>query len=132
MVSSTRAIAQQGLAAQTTDATQTEMLFVFDGLTSRVALQNNSTISFSARIVARRTDADGENDAWELKGLIHRDANAASTTLDALQENHIGSTAWSVGVDADTTNGSLRVRVTGENAKTLRWIAAIETTEVSE
>ena len=106
------------------------MLWVFDTFTSRITLQNNSALAFSARVVARRIDADGENDAWEFNGLIHRDANAASTTLDAVQVNQIGATAWSVAVDADTTNGSLRFRVAGENAKTIYWIAAVETTEI--
>ena len=113
----------------TTDATQTELL---QDNAARFVLANNSTVGFTANVVARRTDADGENDAWEFKGLIHRDATAASTTLDALQENHIGSTAWAVAVDADTTNGALRVRVTGEAAKTIRWTCTIKANRVSE
>lgn len=117
--------------ASTSDATQTEL--TWDGSTGqKCVLRNDSTYAFSILVSARRSDADGENDGWEFKGLIHRDANAASTTLDALQANQIGATAWAVAVDSDTTNGSLRVRVTGENAKTIRWCATIYTTEVSE
>lgn len=117
--------------AGTTDATQTEL--TWNGSAGqKCVLRNNSTYAFSILVSARRSDADGENDGWEFKGLIHRDANAASTTLDALQANQIGATAWAVAVDADTTNGSLRVRVTGENAKTILWCATIYTTEVSE
>ncbi len=119
------------IQASTTDATQTELSW--DGSTGqKCVLRNDSTYAFSILVAARRSDANGENDGWEIKGLIHRDANAASTTLDALQLNQIGATAWSVAVDADTTNGSLRVRVTGENAKTIRWCATIYTTEVAE
>lgn len=121
------------LGADTTNATQTEITNLRGAVGSvGCTLPNTSTFAFSMLVVARRTDADGENDAWEFKGLIHRDANAASTTLDALQSNQIGATAWSVDVDADTANGSLRVRVTGEAAKTIRWVATINTTEVSE
>ena len=119
------------ITCSTLDATQNELRW--DGSTGDACvLRNNSTFAFSILIVARRTDADGENDAWEFKGLIHRDANAASTTLDALQANQIGSSAWSVDVDAGTSNGSLRVRVTGAAAKTIRWVATIHTTEVAE
>lgn len=124
---------------ETTDGTQAELkcqagAVAFSGgaTATGLTLPNNATLAFSILVVARRTDADGENDAWEFKGLIHRDANAASTTLDALQANQIGATAWSVAVDADATNGSLRVRATGENSKTIRWCATIYTTEVSE
>lgn len=116
--------------ATTNDATQTE-LFLGAG-SERIALQNNSTVTFCVRVVARRTDADGENDAWEFKGLIHRDANAASAAIDALQANQIGATAWAVDVDADTTNGSLRLRFTGATAKTIRCVASIDLTEVFE
>ena len=115
----------------TTNATQTE-LKTDQSTNSVCTLRNNSTYAFKILVSARRTDADGENDAWEFTGLIHRDANAASTTLDALQENHIGSTEWSVSVDADTTNGSLRIQATGAASKTIRWCATIQTTEVTE
>ena len=127
----TAAGAFSGLAARTTNATQTEATWVFDALTERLTLANNSTLAFSAMVVARRTDADGENDAWKIEGLAHRDANAASTVVDAVQLNQIGPTAWSVAVDADTTNGAVRFYVTGESAKNIDWIISIRTTEVS-
>lgn len=112
----------------TTNATQTE-IYPDSSVPSRITLRNNSTRTFKILVVARRTDATGENDGWEFTGLIHRDANAASTTLDALQVNQLGATAWSVAVDADTTNGSLRIRVTGEAAKNIAWGARIDTIE---
>lgn len=126
---------KQVIHATTTNATQTELGFQGSPPLSSVdvcTLRNNSTFAFSILVAARRTDADGESDAWEIKGLIYRDANAASTTLGPLQLNQIGATGWAVDVDANTTNGSLRIRVTGESAKTIRWAATITTTEVSE
>ena len=114
----------------TTNGTQSQLFL--DGSAKRFTLANTESVCFKILVVARRTDADGENDAWEFTGLIHRNANAASTTLDALQENQIGATAWSVSVDADTANGSLRIQVTGEAAKTIRWVATIHTSEVTE
>ena len=121
--------------AETSDATQTEAKCNAGASSASggigLTLANNRTFAFKILVAARRTDAS-ENDAWEFTGLIHRDANAASTTLGPLQENHIGSTAWGVSVDADTTNGSLRVRVTGEAAKTIRWVATIQTAEVGQ
>jgi hypothetical protein len=117
--------------AITTDGSQSEIFLDGSVASERAALANNSSWAFKILLVARRTDADGENDAWEFNGLIHRDANAASTSLDALQENQIGATAWAVAVDADTTNGSLRIQVTGEAAKTIRWVATITTSEVT-
>ena len=42
-----------------------------------------------------------------------------------------GATAWSIALTADTTNGCLAVTVTGVAATTIRWVAKIETTEVT-
>lgn len=123
------------LSALTTNNSLTELVSsVTIGLTytSRATLPNNATASFKLMVTARRTDIDGENDAWEFTGLIHRDANAASTTLDALQSNQIGATGWSVAVTADTTNGGIGVSVTGETSKTIRWVCVCHIYRVSE
>jgi hypothetical protein len=34
--------------------------------------------------------------------------------------------AWDVSLTADTTNGSLKLTVTGEAAKTIRWAAVMD------
>ncbi len=123
--------AQSGLVHAkviTTNATPSQALI---HVAESIALPNNTTWAFKILVVARRTDADGENDAWEITGLIHRDANAASTTLDASQINQIGATAWACSVSADTTNGALQIDVTGAAAKTIQWVARIETTETT-
>jgi hypothetical protein len=114
----------------TTNGTQAEVFL--DLVSEVITIPNNSSAAFSIFCVARRTDADGENDSWECKGLIHRDANAASTTLDALQVNHIGSTSWDFETTADTSAGSLRMRVTGEAAKTIRWAVSVKMIQLSE
>lgn len=114
----------------TSDATPA-IIFLNTALSARLTLSNNTTWAFKILVVARRTDADGENDAWEITGLIHRDANAASTTLDASQINQIGATAWTCAVSADTTNGALQIDVTGAASKTIQWVARIETTETT-
>jgi hypothetical protein len=123
------------LGAKTTNGTQTELLFkIADGstYTGRATIPNNSTASFKLMVTARRSDADGENDAWEFTGLIHRDANAASTTLDALQSNQIGSTGWGVAVTADTTNGGIAVNVTGQSSKSIHWTCICQISIISE
>jgi hypothetical protein len=117
--------------ASTTDATVTEMLV---NTTERLVLPNDSTWKFEVHVVARRTDVDGESAAYKFEGCIDRNANAASTALVGSVINTIlaeDTVAWNVTVDADTTNGSLRVQVTGEAAKTIRWVAFIRTVEVT-
>ena len=74
--------------------------------------------------------------AWSIEGAIMRGANAASTVLiDTPSVNRVacsaGATAWVVAVTADTTNGGLAVTVTGVASTTIRWVAKLETTEVT-
>lgn len=103
------------------------------GTANSVMLQNNSTYAFSGIVVARRTDADGHNASWKVEGLIRRDTNAASTTLvgstvTAINNEGDGAT-WALACQANTTNGSLELSATGEDNKTINWVAMIHTVE---
>jgi hypothetical protein len=116
----------------TVNATQTELFL--DGSATRVVIPNNSLWTFSMLVAARRTDAVGGGAGYRFDGVIRKDTTAGSTTLvGAVVKSILGETnaAWDVVVDADTTNGSLRIRVTGEAAKTIRWIATIDTAQVT-
>lgn len=65
---------------------------------------------------------------------MKRDANAGTTALigsvskTVLAETNV---AWDAAVSADTTNGSILIQVTGEAAKTIRWVAVVQTVEVT-
>lgn len=113
---------------QTTDATPTEI-----GSANRFVLQNDSTCIFSALITARRSDADNESAGYKLEGVIDRNTNAASTALVGTPTKTVlaeDTTAWDVNAIADTSNGALRFEVTGEAAKTIRWVAFVTVSEV--
>lgn len=115
-------------SATTSNSTQTTLTYT----TGSGTLDANSTVAFFGVVTARRTDADGENDGFEFKGLIYRNALASSTTLAALQMNQIGATAWSVDVQADTTGGAILIKVTGATSKTISWKAHLYKTAVAE
>lgn len=123
------------LRTSTTTATTTEM--TSDGSagssTNRVVLPNDSTYVFDILVVARRTDVDNESAGYRFTGVIDRNATAGSTAIVGTVTKTVlaeDSAAWDVTVDADTTNGSLRVQVNGEAAKTIRWVAIVNTVEV--
>lgn len=116
---------------QTTDATPAEMLVAG---TARLSLPNDSTFAFRIMLVARRTDANDESAAYEFKGCIDRNANAASTALVGSVTKTVlaeDTAAWDADVTADTTNGALKLTVTGEAAKTINWVARVELVEVT-
>ena len=106
------------------------------GTTNQVILPNNSAYSFSGTIIARQQASAGSDYAsWEIKGALLRDANAASTVLGNGVKNKLfasaGASAWDVTLTADTTNGGLKIEVTGAAATNIRWVATVNTSEVT-
>lgn len=119
------------LSGVTTNGTQTE-LYV-NGLSGeQLGIDTDTTWGFDIMIVARRTDADNESAFYMVRGAI--DNNAGTTALvnavDPYYTNE-DTAAWSVLVDADVANDALRVRVTGEAAKTISWVAKVQIVDVT-
>lgn len=102
---------------------------------SQLTLPNASAYVVKGMIVARQ-NATGDTASWKFECCIKRGANAAATALVAACTPvsiaaDAGASAWAVSVTADTTNGALKVEVTGEASKNIRWVARLETAEVS-
>jgi len=126
------------VVAATTDATP-KVLTSNKGAasaTNQVILPNNSAYSFSGTIIAReQASAGSDYAAWEIKGAILRDGSAATTVLGNGIKNSLyasaGAAAWDVSLTADTTNGGLAITVTGAAATNIRWVATVNTSEVT-
>lgn len=123
------------LARQTTDATATVLTVdnTAPGADDQVILPNNSAYAFTGTVVARRQAAGGtESAAWKIEGLIRREGTAASTTLVASTVTAISNApGWTLALSADTTNGGLAVTATGAAATNIRWVAIVQTSEVT-
>lgn len=112
----------------TTDDTQTA--FDFDG---RLDLPDNSTWGFIAYISARRTDFTGENAFFKIEGVIKRDSWSATAVLVGTITKTViarDEDAWDVSAVADTTDGALEIRVTGETSKDINWYVKVDLTKV--
>jgi hypothetical protein len=125
------------LGRQTTDATATVLTSNSSaaGTTNQVILPNNSAYSFSGEVIAGVTGA-GDTARWTINGAIKRGANAASTTMVGtatvtMSHFDVGAAAWVVAVTADTTNGGIKVEVTGAASTTIRWVCRISTVEMT-
>ena len=126
------------LRMATTDATATALTtdIAAASTDNQIILPNNSAYSFSGTIIARQQAADGSNYAsWEIKGALLRDANAASTVLGNGIVNKLfatsGASAWAIALTADTTNGCLKIEATGGAATDIKWVATVNTAEVT-
>jgi hypothetical protein len=125
------------LGRQTTDATATVLTCdqAVAGTTNQVILPNNSAYYFKGSVIANVTGA-ANGASWSFEGAIMRGANAASTVLIGTPAiNRVaataGATAWVIALTADTTNGGLAVTVTGAASTTIRWVASVNTVEVT-
>ncbi len=103
---------------------------------NQIILRNESAVSFSGTVVVREDATDGDDYAgWEIKGVIMREGAASATTLGVGIVNSLYHTAGLasavVTLSADTSNGGLKVQVTGIASTNLRWVAAINTSEVT-
>jgi hypothetical protein len=129
---------QSGLYVQRTQTTDaTAKALNFEGSTSysdtQVILSNNSAYAFQGTIVARQQASGGTaSAAWKIEGLIRREGTAVSTTLVASTVTAISNVpGWTLALSADTTNGGLKIEATGAAATNIRWVATVNTSEVT-
>ena len=131
---------QQGILivrASTTDATAT--VATSDGAaastTNQVILTDNQSMTFNALITARQ-NTTGDTAAWNVSGCIKRGSGAGTTALVGTAVSlasgaDTGAATWTAVCTADTTNGGLKITVTGQAAKTIRWSATVYTNELA-
>lgn len=123
------------LRRQTADATAT-VLTLDEGAPSaanQITLVNGEAIAFTGMIVARQQSSAGTaSAAWKVDGLIRREGSAAATVLvNSALTVLSNAPGWTLALSADTTNGSLAITVTGAAATNIRWVATIDTAEVT-
>jgi hypothetical protein len=123
------------LRRATTDATATVLTSdnAAAAATNQVILPNNSAYAFTGIVVARQQAAGGTaSAAWRVEGLIRREGSAGTTTLVASTVTAISNVpGWTLALSANTTNGGLAVTATGAAATNIRWVATIQTSEVT-
>jgi hypothetical protein len=111
------------------------MEMFLDGVSQRLIIPASATVSFTVKIIARRTDSGNEGGIYEIKGGVDKGTfNASIALIGKINKTVVSedNPIWDVNVDTDTTTGALRIWVKGENGKTIRWVAHLETVEVRD
>lgn len=110
-----------------------------DGATNtanyHINLPNDATYLFEAHVVARRTDTNDESAGWIIRGVVDRNASAATIALvgtpSVTEVARDAALNASVSCDVDTTLGVLRILTTvTDSGKTVRFVAKVYTVEV--
>lgn len=102
--------------------------------TSPLIIPDNSTWTFKITVTAHRTDVNNGHSGYFIKGVIYRQSGPGTTALQGSTSIEIFSQSdpsWSINTVADNVNGSLAITVTGESGKTIRWLAHVETVEIT-
>jgi len=113
----------------TTSDSQTELFL--DGASQRIGLPSGSTMLFEADIVGRNSSGT-DHCSFKITGVL------SNTTGTVVLVNNVSETivaetseAWQGTVEADDTNDGLAIKVTGEAATDIKWIAFVKTTKIS-
>lgn len=120
------------LAVVTTNATATPLCTDSSGtasLINQAVLVDNSAYLIKGLVVARSAST-GNTKSWEFMAHLKRGSGAATTAVVGpatitTVANDTGAAAWVLSIDADTTNGCLRVRGTGAAGTTIGWFCHI-------
>ena len=119
------------LRSDTTDATAEAMTTNNDTADTynQIVAASDTCITFSGTIVAMQNGAQAYG-SWEIKGLLVNDGGTTTVPTSAITE--ISNTSnWGLALSADNTNNALKVQVTGEASHNIRWVANIQTSEVT-
>jgi hypothetical protein len=122
------------LRNSTTDATPTELFIAPNNVSNtRIDVIAQTVIQFEVKVAAYDS-TNNKAAAWTIRGAIRRN-NSNTTALIGTPTSEgwadTGLESAAVAVTADTVNHALRVTVTGIAAATIRWHAAVVTSEVS-
>lgn len=120
------------LRNETTNATPTELFL--DGTSARLNIPFNSVVTFSITVAARRTDISSATGAgYTFKGIVKKDsANNTISFIGTPSKTLLGESdsQWDFDISTDTS-GYLKLIATGKINNTIRWVATVRTTEVT-
>jgi hypothetical protein len=113
----------------TTDSAPRELFL--DQVARRLSVPFGSTWTFEILVTAR--SSTGASAGYKLCGVIENNSAAGGCFLIGpvdLAFEREERPAWSVVVEANDAADALIIRVIGESAMTIRWVACVRTTEV--
>lgn len=122
------------LRTHTVNSTSTEAFLDGTNGSSRLLLPDDSTWTFKATVVGHRTDATGGHAGYVVEGVIYRMSGAGTTGLLGIPVKTVlaeSNTPWDINITADPVHGSLKVDVTGQAGKVIRWLILVETVEIT-
>lgn len=100
--------------------------------TNQIVLPPNSTYTFKATVTARSITSNDEA-GWLLEGVITQYTTVATTALRVVNKTKLYSSFTNTDCTAvaDTVNGALQFTCSSDGTRNMRFVAKIETVEVT-
>lgn len=100
----------------------------------RLVLPDDATWTFRITVTGHRTDVGNGHAGYTAAGVIYRGSGAATTSIQGSVQKTVlaeSNPSWDINISADPINGSLKITATGEAGKIIRWVALVETVEIT-
>jgi hypothetical protein len=99
--------------------------------TNQIVAASNTCITFHGTVVAMQNGAQAHA-GWEIKGMLVNDGGTTTLALGNVSDMAAtNASSWAVALSADNTNNALTIQVTGEASHNIRWVANVQTAEVT-
>jgi hypothetical protein len=112
----------------TTSGATPKELFL-DGIGERLTIASAHTVTFDILLAAR--SSTGESIGCIFQGVIENTSGATSFIQTPGKLCHKGGLTWDANLVADDGNDALKSEVTGAGVASVRWVARVQTAEVS-
>ena len=121
--------ASEYVLRRTTTGASAYLLFLNGGDGTPLTLASNRVVAFDSLITAAADNGDAA--VYRYSGGIKRVGVDPVQMIGSVSEDLVieDDSSWLVEVNANTNDNSLRFRVTGATGRTIRWVAAVRTTE---
>ena len=116
-----------------TDATATALTSDSNnaGSGNQIVAASDTCITFHGTVVAMQNGAQAHA-GWEIKGMLVNDGGTTTLALGNVSDMAAtNASSWAVALSADNTNNALKIQVTGEASHNIRWVANVQTSEVT-
>ena len=99
--------------------------------TNQVIAATDTCVTFHGTVVAMQNGAQAHA-GWEIKGMLVNDGGTTTLALGNVSDMAAtNASSWAVALSADNTNNALKIQVTGEASHNIRWVANVQTSEVT-
>ena len=121
------------LRNNTTNATTTTLFL--DGISNEIQLPVGRAMLFDIQLIGESDSTGPAHDmaAYKFQGAFNRYSPTSASlgqTKTVLYED-AGATFWDASLEKVDASGTLRLRVTGNTGRNIRWVAVVRTTEVA-